>query len=78
MAKEQEDGETIRYLIRKLVINSSDDQFHNYGLRYVEAKKDGNLLTNLAITKFERERAGFTFIDSIILREESEGIFSIH
>lgn len=78
MEKDRGNVECINYLIRKLVIISNDDQFHNYGLRYLEAKKDGNLLTNLVITKFERERAGFTFIDSMVLREESGGTFTIH
>lgn len=66
-----------RYLVRKLAITFSDGQFHDYALKYVSAEEICGMLGNLVITAFEREQAAATFLDSLELREESEGLFKV-
>lgn len=66
-----------RYLVRKLAITVCDGQFLNYGLKYVTAEEKCGLLRNIEITAFDREQAGTTFLDSLELREVSEGLFKI-
>lgn len=75
-------NERVSYLIRKLAIIMNDGQFQNYNLVYLSGIKvasfpEEHCLSDIAISAFDRERAGVSYVDSMTIKEMPDGVWKM-
>lgn len=67
----------IRYLVRKLTIVYDAGKEKIFPLVIVSAKRNGSVLSDLVMTRFESETAGTEYVGELCLRHISGATYEV-